>query len=240
MRATFGLLAALALLAASGAATAKVRLESVRVCGFAACSETRDAATLDALWRLLAPQRETLAPSPPIGPYYELRTKPERPRAGEEQLGYLVRGTDVLLFGFPEGAAKLWLRPGPLARAELERASEGLEPRPAPRPARVVVDGRRVRNPAAYLAMLGPLASAERPRATGPPWIPVTFVWRSSNPWSGDSSLFYDPDDRALFRGGAWYRVPPSLARMITRPRLGRPFEVVARIRCGAGGGGGI
>jgi hypothetical protein len=87
----------------------------------------------------------------------------------------------------------------------------------------VIVNGRVVRNPGAYLALFRPLQRAPRPRASGPIWIPVTFLWKATNPWAGDdSTMLYDLDDRALLRSGTWYRVPRLLGRMIARPAYAR------------------
>lgn len=117
----------------------------------------------------------------------------------------------------------LWVGLDPHVHAEMERVAATVQLRPRPALARVIVNGRRVRRPAAYLALFGRLQRAPRPRASGPLWIPVTFLWKSSNPWAGDdSSMLYDRDDRALLRSGAWYRVPPSLGRMIVRPLFAR------------------
>jgi hypothetical protein len=213
MRVVVGALVLL-LLALPSAVGAKEPLTSVAVCGAITCSESRDADLLAALWSLLSP---TLGAAPPASPFVELRGS-----ESSERLGYFVPGSDVVLWGWPQGVAMVWGRLPPSARAELERAAAAVELRPRPALARVIVNGRRVQRPARYLPLWGQLQQAPRPRARGPRWIPVTFVWKSANPWSIDSSMFYDRDDRALYRGGTWYRVPRTLGRMIVRSAFAR------------------
>lgn len=200
-------------------AAAKRDLTVVAVCGRADCSETRDKPVLDALSRLFAPPLSALATAPPLAPYYELRGDPDWPA----RFGHFVPGSDAVQWGWPAPAVHVWVNGESVVRLELERVAATLEPFPAPRPARVVVNGRLVRDPAGYVPLFGALERAPRPRAAGPRWIPVTFVWTRANPWSEASSMFYDPDDRALYRDGGWYRLPPALSRKIMKPRLRRP-----------------
>jgi hypothetical protein len=210
---------AVAALALAGAGAGKQPLTALAVCGVAACSEpTQDSRTLGVLQSAFQPDPQSLLDTPPLGRYVELRAG-----AGwEEPLGYFVPRTAVIKWGWP-GAVELWIGVDAHVLSELERLAATVEPKPRPRLAGVVVNGRRARVPARYLPLFAPLQRAPRPRAAGPIWIPITFLWRSSNPWSGDdSTMLYDRDDRALLRSGVWYRVPRSLGRLITRAASAR------------------
>lgn len=192
-------------------AVAKPDLTVVRVCGPSACSETRDQAVLEALRRLFDPPSSSITGAPAIGPYFVIRGG-----GTDEPYGTLVPGRTSLRWGW-SGGAQPWIRGAEDLHAALERLAARVPPFMPARPIRAIVDGRRAANPARFVRLLGDLEPRSRPRATGPVWIPVTLIWDRPNPWTDASSMFFDPDDRALFRGGAWYRVPQDLVRMITR-----------------------
>ena len=200
----------LGLVAVPGAA-AKPDLTVIRLCGPSACVETRDERVRETLRRLLSPPAYTYAVPPALGPYYVLTGGEDR-----EPYGVFVPGRTSMRWNWV-GAAPAWVDAGADVRAEFERLAEGVQPYKPPRPVRAVVNGRLVKNPGRFTSLFGELQPRGRPRAAGPRWIPVTVIWNRANPWTDASSMFYDPDDRALFRGGAWFRVPAQLARMITR-----------------------
>jgi hypothetical protein len=209
------LLASCALVLPSGGG-AKEPLTALSVCGAANCGETQDPTTLVALSTLFEPAPERLGEPPPLGPYLELRGVMD----GPARLGYFVPGTSVARWGWP-GSEMYWVRLDEHVRAELDRVAATVTARPRPTLRSVIVNGRLVRRPAIYLALFRKLRRAPRPRASGPLWIPITFAWRSANPWAGnDSTMLYDRDDHAILRSGSWYRVPTTLRRMIVRPVL--------------------
>jgi hypothetical protein len=206
------LLAALALgLIVVPGADGKPDLTVIRVCGPDACAETQDDAVRGRLRQLLSPQPYEFAAAPAVGAYYVLRGG-----EGDEPFGAYVRGRSSVRWNWV-GAAPAWVDAGSRVQAEFDRVAGSLRPFAQPRPVRVVVDGRLATRPARFMALFGDLVPRARPRAMGPVWVPITILWNRPNPWTEASSMFYDPDDRALFRGGAWFRVPPALVRTITR-----------------------
>jgi hypothetical protein len=200
---------ALALVAVPGA-SGKWDLKVIRVCGPDACAETRDDAVREALSRLFAEPYQ-FASAPAVGPYYLLRGV-----ESSDAFGAFVPGVArPLRWSF--GVTPAWYDVGTGVRAELDKLASAIRPYTQPRPARVVINGRLARRPARFIGLFGDLTPRARPRATGPTWIPITIVWTRPNPWTDASSMFYDPDDRALFRGGRWFVVPQPLVRAITR-----------------------
>lgn len=199
---------AVGLVAVPGA-SAKPDLTIIRVCGPSACLETRAEIVRERLSRVFAHPYD-FASAPAVAPYYELRG--EDPN---DVYGAFIPGRPMIRWNVAVTPA--WYGVDAAVVGELERVASGVLPYAQPRPVRVVVDGRLAKRPARFAGLFGELPLRERPRATGPRWIAITIVWNRPNPWTDASSMFYDRDDRALFRGGRWFRVPPVLVREITR-----------------------
>jgi hypothetical protein len=115
-----------------------------------------------------------------------------------------------------------WHKLGPASEAQLRRSSDGLEPF-APRLAAVIVGGKRVASPDAYLPLLGRLHWSVLPpgklRLTRITMRPVRAM-----PWlPGPATLGYEADHRVLVKGDGHFRVPRDLAaRLFDGPAIAR------------------
>jgi len=103
--------------------------------------------------------------------------------------------------------------------AVLEATLRGLEPFPAPRLARVQVDGHTSADPSAYEPLLG-----LRPGPIGvlpDAGVPVRLTWNGRSPWSDVTSLEFDPASGLLLGPSGYVRVPRELASRLRREAAG-------------------
>lgn len=152
----------------------------------------------------------SFAASPPLGPYYELRG--ERPFS--VTYGYFVPGSRAISVIYPPHTGAPWRETSAAFTRAVGRLAARLKPFPAPKPYRFSVERTALPRPVSYLGLLGPLARAQRPLSSTH-FVWLTFGWEQPNPWSGDQPLRYVPHERALYRGGRWFRVPGAIARRL-------------------------
>lgn len=135
-------------------------------------------------------------------------------RWGHGLLGYWVPAAGVLRLAQPPIA---WRTPAPETASLLADAGRGLEPFPAPRSARVVVEGKSIWRATGFLrALYGGVALELRTRTA---WVEV-FVFGATSPWTdGLSSVWVSREGSLLRRGSRTYRIAPTLAERIRDSR---------------------
>src|SRR6266511_824917 len=203
MRLTAVTLATAALVAAPTAG-AKGPLDPIQVCGPERCVSIEDRVILARVRRDLDLGRAPEVPAAPLGAYWELRASPRYPA----KLGFLVG--KVVAWGWPGGAV-WWVLPSAEVVRVLRDAAAFVRPYARPSPVFARVDGRSVRDPVAYLRLLGRLPRASLPDSDHAGWRQVTLLWEQPNPWTdhrGRGGVRFDPRTRIVFRADGGCEVP--------------------------------
>jgi hypothetical protein len=182
---------------------------TVRICGASGCTSVQQEiagrdpdvlgstllAALDG-GRLKAPTVGAPAPAP----FLSLRIV----EWGESPRLYYVPSRRLLR------AAPYWFWVGDTFARRLQSAAPGLQPWPAPRLTRVLVDGRPAADPARFAVLLEPLPPAPIPVDAGSP-VKLTLSAERPNPWA-DAPITYFPAVRTLYRDSQWLRMPRTVA----------------------------
>ena len=125
----------------------------------------------------------------------------------------------------PEGVVRTILthhtlaRPAPVRRgtAFLRNHLPAGPPHRAPRPVRVTVALRHVRDRAPYAHVFDHFPQAPIPGRNAH-WISVRVAWPAGTPWRYEhAGLSVLPSRRTLARPGGWYRIPLAFAKVIAR-----------------------
>lgn len=216
--AALALVASVALVAAPLAA-AKGYQGPVQLCGADRCVPV---GTSSMLRRIELTSRSAAAPTvaPPLAPYVMLRAAD--PNAAV--IAYVVEGTNTA--GWIFDLQRRWIA---VDRVLLNRLRFAPVRRfTAPRPWRVLVDGRPVAHPERFSVLLGDLPRAPAPRE-GAPWTLIHLSWQQPNPWtdwSGNTQLRYSREGSVLSREGGWVRLPDRTAVELGLRPLGRDRSV--------------
>jgi hypothetical protein len=210
----FAVLALAAVPAASGKGPLRATL-----CGPDACAAILDS---EALSPLLAQDQSAPAPAP--ASFYRLRvTMGAAQEQGETWTWWYVPSVHVVLVRgiFGEGMDN-WVPVSGAAQTVLAHAARGLRPLSLPRPTRVTVGTRTVRDPASYLRLL-----TQRSVGFGLPkhgdWQEIRF-YGARSPWTdGSPTLSFSAQDGLLLRGGRVIKLPAALVERIRNGRSLRP-----------------
>src|SRR5215216_106580 len=218
MRARCLTLVATAALAAVAPAWGKGPLTAT-VCGSDACVTSNDS---DALTPLLAQDRS--APSPAPAPFYRMRVR----MGAEQEAGptwtwwYVPSASVVLVTGIFGDGQDSWVPATGAARTLLQATVRELKPLSLPRPTRVTVGARAVKDPDSYLRLL-----TQKSVGFGLPnhgdWQPIRF-YGAASPWTGGSlPLSFSAKDGLLLRGGSVVKLPAALVARIRHGASLRP-----------------
>jgi hypothetical protein len=184
---------------------------TLRICGARECATVKK--TLMRLHALAVYGRGSSRLPPPVGAFYVLELSVDG--APRVQKGWYV----------PSSHTTRWLVPAPSEWTKLTRRSAAFmqqhlpegPPHRAPRPVRVAVAHRRVRDTAPYAHVFDRF-----PAAPGPPpnarWVTLRVTWPVGTPWRFEhTEEFALPSRRILARPGGWFRIPVAFARVIAR-----------------------
>lgn len=183
---------------------------AVRICGSSGCTTVKQELDGRDLGTVLLVAADSPLKAPTVGEpapaaYYSLQLE-GWPRSTEF---YYVPSVRTL------GAAPYWYQMfGGFVR-RMETLTAGLRPWPAPRLTRVLVDGRRASDPAAYAALLGPLPDAPVPTEMGRS-VRITLSAAHAGPWT-DVPMSYFPAAGTLYRDSEWLRMPERLQTVVER-----------------------
>lgn len=209
MRALGVTLVATAALAAVAPASAKGPLSAV-LCGSGACAALHEP---ESLTSLLAQDRT--APMPAPAAFLRLRvTMGPQDDATTYSWWYVPSAHAVLVTGiFGEGMDN-WVPVSGAAQALLERTARTLKPLSLPRPTRVTVGARTVKDPVSYLRLLTQSSIGFGLPRHGD-WREIRFHGAPS-PWTdGTLRLSFSARDGLLLRGGSVIKLPAALVARI-------------------------
>lgn len=192
------------------AAQTNVR-ETLRICGASACVTVKT--TGSRLYSRLFDVRSSSPLPPPAGAFYVLKLWVEG--APLAQNGWYVPSSDATRWLDPHPSD--WTRLGRRGVAFFQQHFPAGPPHRAPRPARVTVAHRRVRDTSAYMHVFDRYPRGSIP-GPGAHWISIRVVWPSGTPWRFEhAALSALPAKRVLARPGGWFRIPTALAKAIAR-----------------------
>jgi hypothetical protein len=205
-------------LAAVGPAHAK-ELAGLKVCGSGGCKDVTEPALLRKAIGLAEIAGEPVqTATPPPAPFFRLEFIVKGDEAGAPSfLQHYVPSSGALTWRIGEGSW-IWIDAGN-RRALYDQAIAGVKPFGKPRFTGVLIDGKRVADPASYerLFRLGE-ATSDYPDDSD--WVPIEFATRTPSPWSTDApTIEYSPSENMLWRGGELINVPDSLASNLERRR---------------------
>jgi hypothetical protein len=219
-------LTALAALAAPALAGAK-EISKVELCGEDGCRTVTRAATLR---DLLGNGESMSTTAAPPGPYYRVTMTARHEGNAETWSIFYVPSGDRLAL-----ADGQWEQLTSRSAAAYEQATAGLEPHPAPRLERVLINDRAVEDPESYLVLFtaGTTDGAVPSSLAG--WVPVDLRFHGETPWSGKPYVFFSPSDGLLQRGIEIVRIPDEMAagiraRESLAPSDGFPWALAAAV----------
>jgi hypothetical protein len=205
-----GLLAAILATAPAAAKTSGAAGGSLELCGPTGCKSTTDAVAVSEFQAFVGPITEpSRAPGfpPAVRPYYKLNATDLRrpalylPAAGQVGLKF---GSDL-----PD-----WYGLGSHANAELRRIAKTLGPLPAPRPATVLVNNKKVRDTAIYAHIFDGFPEVRTVAPSKLPWVSVLVKWPRGAPWP-DFAFTVRRGTRLMLRPDHAVRISKALASRI-------------------------
>lgn len=195
--------------ASSTAARTDVRA-TLQVCGARACATVKT--TTSQLDPYLFDRHSSHLP-PPARAFYVLKLSVEG--APRVQKGWYVPSSHTTRWLIPRPSD--WTKLRRRGVAFLRRHLPGGPPHRAPRPVRVNVANRRVRDRAPYAHVFDHFPEAPIPPRNAH-WIWVRVVWPAGTPWRFEQAgLNVLPSRRTLARPGGWFRIPVAFAGVIAR-----------------------
>jgi hypothetical protein len=206
-----GVLAAVLVAAPAAARTGGAAGGSIELCGPAGCASTSDSAGVAQFQAFVGPITEpsTLPPFPPaVRPYYRATGPGLRSPAlylpGSGQIGLKFRGSPVAD----------WYALGPYSNAALRKIAKSLRPFPAPRPATVLVNGKKVRDTAIYSHMYDNFPEPAAVAASTKPWVSVQVKWPHGTAWP-DLAFTVRRGTRVMLRSDHAVQISKALAARI-------------------------
>jgi hypothetical protein len=204
--------AAFALLVFVPAAQAK-EMVYTGACGATGCKSIKPAIAV-------SPQGLPGAVVPPLQSYYVLQTGyGDGHKIFVRGAQYFIVDAGTVIGKDVAGPNDGWAKLPDRTLAALRTATSGLQPFPAPMPARAYVGTQRMPDARALASLLGPLPPVAMPH-TGESPIPIGLEWAKPNPWTTAGALLsYLPKARVVIRIDGYFRVPTSVADRIDRAR---------------------
>ena len=204
------LLAAVLVTAPAAARTSGAAGRSLELCGPSVCASTNAGAAVAEFEAFVGPITDATAAlgfPPAVRPYYSVkgpglkRTALYLPAAGQVGLKF-------------KGELPSWFPLGTHANAALRGIAKRLRPFPAPRPAAVLVNARKVRHPAIYAHIYD---NFPQPRTVAPstrPWISVQVKWPIGTPWP-EMAFNLRRGTRVMLRSDHAVLISKALAKQI-------------------------
>ena len=202
----------IALMSPTGSTAARANVRAtLQVCGARTCT------TLDTTTSRLSPTlfgaRSSSALAPPARAFYVLKLFVEG--APRVQKGWFVPASRTTRWLVPHPSE--WTKLGRRGTAFLRKHLPAGPPHRAPRPVRVTVALRHVRDRAPYAHVFDHFPQAPIPGRNAH-WISVRVAWPAGTPWRYEhAGLNVLPSRRTLARPGGWYRIPLAFAKVIAR-----------------------
>ena len=138
------------------------------------------------------------------------------------------------LFRFKATTDTSWWQVLPNQRAMYEKAAAGIEPF-TPTLSKVTVKGKRAADPNSYLRLLGKFPYRNFPRGKLH-LVSIKLTSATPNPWvTGTVILRYDAKRRLLIRPDGYFRLSPTLGKLVMK----RSSLKTKASNSGSGGGGG-
>jgi hypothetical protein len=195
-----------AALAVPSTALAK-EVQSVSVCGANGCKAMAGAvaAFRDTFeGQGTANEPRTVLDAVPVAPFYKIgiRIRGDQPPVGQFSLVMWYVRPNLIRFagGLRDTLSEPFKEiPASLA-AQLESASQTLQPYPAPRVMKAYVNDKVVANPRPYIGLFGRLASTDATTDSGQAFVNIALTPDRANPWFASGvSLLYLNDVQSLF-----------------------------------------
>ena len=157
---------------------------------------------------------------PPLQSYYVLQTGyGDGHKIFVRGAQYFIADAGTVIGKDVSGPSDGWAKLPDKTLAAVRRTTSGLQPFPAPMPARAYVGNERMSNARGFASLLGPLQQVAMPH-TGESPIPIGLEWAKPNPWTTAGALLsYLPKARVVIRIDGYFRVPTSVADRIDRAR---------------------
>lgn len=208
-------------LAVPGTAAAK-EVQSVSVCGGNGC---RAVAGAVAPFRDMfegqgtANEPRTVLDAVPVSSFYKIGIKIRGDETHTFSIVLWYVRPDLIRFadGMRDTLSEPWKRVPSSFAAQLESAAAPLEPFPAPRVMKAIVNDRQVANPRAYIGLFANLPSIEATTDAAEGFVNIALTPDRWNPWFASGvSLLYLNDSQALFLAKP-LKVDDKLAERIAR-----------------------